>query len=339
MASILPTPDKPVEARLPAIGSWQSALKAAIRSGAELCRQLELDPRLASSGSEADFPVLVPQEYLRRMRIGDPQDPLLRQVLGTEAELQAAGLKDPVGDLDFAREAGMLQKYAGRVLLVASGACAVHCRYCFRRHFPYAEVPTSRQQWQRWLAQLAADTDINEVILSGGDPLSVVDHRLQWFVDELNRLEHIRRLRVHTRLPVVIPQRVCSELLDWVRAAQATVYFVVHINHPQEIDAGVEAMFQQLHAAGVVLLNQAVLLRGINDDYATLYELCSRLIDGRVLPYYLHQLDRVQGATHFEVADQVAVSLVTQLRANLPGYAVPQLVREIPGQPSKTPVL
>lgn len=338
MSTILTANNQPVEAYFQADGTWQHALKHAIRSGRHLCELLQIDPRIVSSDAESDFAVFVPMDFVQRMTLGDENDPLFRQVIAGSEELRSEGSLDPVGDLQSLRHPGYLQKYRRRALLIASGACAIHCRYCFRRHFPYENSAKGRQGWTGWLHHLRQDSTIDEVILSGGDPLMVADETLQWFSEQLNSIPHIKRLRIHTRLPVVIPQRVCTTLLDGLNRFAGATYLVLHINHANEIDARVQHALRDLRMAGITLLNQAVLLRGINDSVSHQMELCLRLIDNQVLPYYLHQLDPVKGALHFEVEDQRARQIVSGLTAQLPGYAVPKLVRENPGEPSKSPV-
>lgn len=319
---------------------WTVSLKRAIRSGRELLSFLSLPAELACSDSEKDFPVLVPWEYAQRMQPGNPKDPLLLQVLATRAETEpsASGLLDPVGDMESEIVPGLLKKYARRALLITTGACAVHCRYCFRRNFPYQAAPTGPQGWQQAVESIQSDRSIEEVILSGGDPLSVRDASLQWLVASLDAIPHVKRIRLHTRFPVIIPSRVCDELLLWVSEARCAIYFVLHLNHTAEIDANVKHAMQRLRKAGATLLNQSVLLRGINDTPQDQQELCRELIDMQVLPYYLHQLDPVRGGEHFEVSDDVALQIIDKLRCQLPGYAVPQLVREVAGQPHKVPV-
>jgi EF-P beta-lysylation protein EpmB len=249
-----------------------------------------------------------------------------------------AGKLDPVGDLSAERTAGLLQKYHGRVLMIMTGACAVHCRYCFRRHFPYSNAPKGRDGWLGNLQMIASDPSIEEVILSGGDPLTLADESLRWLVVQLNDIPHIRRIRLHTRLPVVIPQRVCGELEQWIKESNAAIFVVLHFNHAQEVDSRVTDALRRLHSSGATLLNQSVLLRGVNDTFDAQRELCLQLVNQRVLPYYLHLLDPVQGGMHFTVPDAEGQKIIEQLRHHLPGYAVPTLVREIAGQPSKTPI-
>ena len=321
---------------------WRQAMRRAVRDPAELCRRLELPPSLAAAaaaGANA-FPLFVPLEFLSRMRPGDPSDPLLRQVLPIGDErLSAAGfVADPLSEASAALEPGLLQKYAGRALLVTTGACAVHCRYCFRRHFPYAAVPKSVDAWQPALQRIAADPTVDEVLLSGGDPLTLVDALLERLVSAVDGIPHVRRLRLHTRLPIVIPQRVTAPLVRLLRRSRATVWMVVHVNHPAELDAATVAALARLTDAGIPVLNQAVLLKGVNDSADVLEALCRSLVDHRVQPYYLHQLDRVDGAAHFEVPVAQGRALMAELRARLPGYAMPQYVREQAGATSKTPL-
>jgi EF-P beta-lysylation protein EpmB len=318
---------------------WQTAIQTAVRSGAELCRRLKLNSacELAATAAERDFPVFAPLGFIARMRPGDPHDPLLRQVLpvGDELTRQEDATTDPVGDNQAQRSPGLIQKYEGRVLLITTGACAVHCRYCFRRHYPYHAGPALDARWNAAVQYIGADPAIEEVILSGGDPLTIADSRLARLAGELAGIPHVQRLRIHTRLPIVIPERVTKELIDWLNGTRLTPLVVVHANHPRELDASVGASLMQMVRAGIPVLNQAVLLRGVNDEVQTLVELSRRLLDYRVLPYYLHQLDRVIGAAHFEVPVTRGRELIAALRARLPGYAVPRYVQEIPGTESK----
>ena len=324
----------------PRYGSWQEAVKDAVRDPVELCRLVGLSARYASQAALAagDFPVFAPRGYIARMRPGDERDPLLLQVLPLEEELAAhEGFgPDPVGDLAAAKSPGLLHKYRSRVLMVTTPACAVHCRYCFRRHFPYSEGPRSLDQRSQALRRIEADSTLREVILSGGDPLMLVDEHLAELVEGLARIDHLRRLRIHTRLPVMIPQRVTGELLALLRSTRLVPIVVIHANHARELDGSVADCLASLSDAGIPLLNQSVLLAGINDDIETLAELSERLVDLRVMPYYLHQLDRVTGAAHFEVSEARGRRLVEQLRSRLSGYAVPRYVRETAGASSKS---
>jgi EF-P beta-lysylation protein EpmB len=321
---------------------WQQALADAITDPLELIELLGLDPVLAAHASTGAgrFPLRVPRSFVQRIRPGDPRDPLLLQVLPVLAELEdtCGYTADPVEDLGSAAAPGVLQKYSGRALLIASGACAVHCRYCFRRHFPYGAENASAAGWQAAIEWLGARTDVREVILSGGDPLSLSDRRLTTLSTALETLPHIRRLRLHTRQPVVLPERVDAGLLDWIRNLKLPLVIVLHVNHPREIDTEVRAGLTRLRAANVSLFNQSVLLRGVNDSSEVLAELSETLFDSGVVPYYLHVLDRVSGASHFDVPDERARELWAALAARLPGYLVPRLTREIPGAPAKVPI-
>lgn len=322
------------------VPAWQAAQAGAIRDPAELVRLLDLDDALlpAARRAAALFPLRVPRGFAARMRRGDAADPLLRQVLPLDAETVPADgfVDDPVGDGQAVVGAGVLHKYRGRALLVATGACAVHCRYCFRRHFPYDAVNASGDRWQAAIDYLAAHDDIEEVILSGGDPLSLADRRLAELSAALAGIAHLRRLRVHSRLPVVIPERVDDGLLAWLAGSRLRPVMVIHANHANELDGAVASAVARLRAADVPVLNQAVLLRGVNDDADVLAALCERLFDLGVGAYYLHLLDRVRGAAHFEVPEAEARALHAALAARLPGYMVPRLAREEPGAPGKT---
>jgi EF-P beta-lysylation protein EpmB len=245
---------------------------------------------------------------------------------------------DAVGDGAARGAIGVIHKYANRALLIATGSCAVHCRYCFRRHFPYNQETAAAANWSAALDYLRADASIEEALLSGGDPLSLATPKLAEFTDALARIPHIRTLRIHTRLPVVLPERVDAELLGWLRRLSQQVVIVIHANHANEFDADVDAALARLRSSGATLLNQSVLLRGVNDSVDTLVALSQRLLEAGVLPYYLHQLDRVAGTAHFEVSDDRARSLHAALTARLPGYLLPRLVREIAGETSKTPL-
>lgn len=321
---------------------WQQIWREAVTDPVELLRLLDLSAHAADLLPPADtgFALRVPRGFVARMRRGDPADPLLLQVLPQAAELgEVPGFtRDAVGDLGARAANGLLHKYDGRALLIATGSCAVHCRYCFRRHFPYAEETAAANRWQLALGHLRADASIGEVILSGGDPLSLSTPKLAELTQALTSIPHVRRLRIHTRLPVVLPERVDAEFGGWLAALPLQKVVVLHANHPQEIDPAVADACAALRAAGATVLNQAVLLRAVNDDADVLAALSERLFEAGVLPYYLHQLDRVAGAAHFEVPDDAALALVDALRTRLPGYLVPRLVREVAGAPSKLPV-
>ncbi len=336
---------------------WQELWREAVTDPRELLATLDLQafadtllPPGRSPGaakamdghprSDTGFPLRVPRGFIARMRRGDPNDPLLLQVLPQARELgDVPGFtSDAVGDLAARAANGVLHKYEGRALLVATGSCAVHCRYCFRRHFPYAEQTAAAAGWAEAVAHVQADESIAEVILSGGDPLSLATGKLAEVTAALAPVRHLRRLRIHTRLPVVLPERVDDEFSRWLGSLPWPATIVLHANHAQELDASVAAACARLRASGAVLLNQAVLLRGVNDDASALADLSERLFDFGVLPYYLHQLDRVAGVAHFEVDDARARELRDQLQVRLPGYLVPRLVREVAGALGKTPL-
>jgi EF-P beta-lysylation protein EpmB len=307
----------------------------------ELLDLLQIEPAHRPDCSRGrSFPLRVPRGFVARMHKGDADDPLLRQVLPLAAEdATAPGYRpDPLSEREAMPVPGLLHKYQGRALLVLTGACAVHCRYCFRRHFPYAGHHPLAANREAVLSWLAAHTEVTEVILSGGDPLSFPDGRLRALAADLARIPHLTTLRLHTRMPVVLPERVDDQLLDWLGEHPGRKVVVIHCNHPNEIDTDVTGALARLSAAGVTLLNQSVLLRDINDNAETLAELARSLFAAGVLPYYLHQLDRVQGAAHFEVSDAVARRLLQALHASLPGYLVPRLVREVPGYAGKSPL-
>lgn len=319
--------------------AWQLELARAVRSADELLRLLDIDPAVCRVRPLVDdFPLRVPRGFVARMARGDRNDPLLRQVLPVDAETrQVAGFAtDPLQEHAAMPVPGLLHKYRGRALLTVTGACAVHCRYCFRRHFPYSDASPTGTRLAEAADYLAQHPDIHEIILSGGDPLSLTDQRLAVLGEQLSALPQLRILRLHTRMPIVLPERVDAGLLAWIGGLRFRVVVVVHCNHPNEIDAGVTAAMQRLAQAGVTLLNQSVLLRGINDDAATLIRLSEALFAAGILPYYLHRLDRVQGAAHFEVDTARACALHREVHAALPGYLVPRLVAEIPGTAGKT---
>lgn len=321
--------------------SWQRQLAAAVSDPAELLGLLDLQPQDLDGAPLADatFPLRVPRYFVGLMQRGDPDDPLLRQVLPSAREREPAPgfVADPVGDLAASHGAGVLHKYHGRALLVTTGACAVHCRYCFRRHFPYAEHNASRD-WQQVVETLHDLTDVSELILSGGDPLSLSDRRLGDLLRNAERIPHLRRLRLHTRLPVVLPARITPRLVELLGASRLQVVVVIHANHPQEVSPALGTALAALRGCCEALLNQSVLLKSVNDDADTLRRLSEALIGIGVLPYYLHLLDPVAGAAHFDVPAARAHQLVAALRETLPGYLVPRLVRELPGRASKTPL-
>lgn len=346
-----PTPASPLAAP-----AWQREWGASFRHAKDLLEFLGLDaaqtPLMLGEGqngsialgvdAEPGFPLRVPRAYAARMRRGDWNDPLLRQTLAlnTENTPHPGFTSDAVGDHAAQDGPAVLRKYKGRALLVLTGECAVHCRYCFRREYPYTDQTLSRAEWDKVYTRLGNDPAIDELLFSGGDPLSLSDAKLRFHLEWGLTLAGVRRLRIHTRLPVVLPARVDEGLLELVRevAAAKPLHIVLHINHAREIDTQVAAAAKSLRAAGAVLLNQSVLLRGVNDSADALEELSLRLLDVGILPYYLHQLDRVRGAHHFEVPDTEGLRLMDELRTRVPGYAMPRYVREIAGERSKTAI-
>lgn len=331
--------------------AWQRELAEAVTDPLELLALLQLTPAQLMPGETPEslatatglFPMRVPRGFISRMRRGDPHDPLLRQVLpsGIEAQLMPGFSADPLEEIAARKAPGLLHKYAARALLVTTGACAVHCRYCFRRHYDYEQDQSAAGlgRWSEAIDALRSDAGIEEIILSGGDPLSLGNPRLGALLAALDALPQIRRIRIHTRTPIVLPSRVDAELLRMLGSLRSELVIVVHANHAAELDAAVELALRGLQDASRLLLNQSVLLAGVNDDAATLAALSQRLFDCGVLPYYLHQLDRVQGTAQFEVPDPRALELVAGVNALLPGYLVPRLVREIAGAPAKMPLV
>jgi EF-P beta-lysylation protein EpmB len=320
-------------------GAWRKSLADVITDVDELLQILELqgDTPTETPAALRRFPLRVPRAFVARMRRGDPADPLLRQVLPTlEEDRTVPGFtSDPVGELVSPPRDAVLQKYRGRALLMVSGVCAVHCRYCFRRHFPYADHRTDARDFDAAIRRIAADPEIAEVILSGGDPLTLPDTELAVLAMRLAALPNVRRLRIHTRMPVVLPQRVDTSLATWIGGLDIPVTFVVHVNHANEIDDSLRRALAAVAATGATLLNQAVLLRGVNDTADALSNLSESLFDVGVLPYYLHMLDAVEGAAHFSVSDEKAKQVHREMAAGLPGYLVPRIVREVPDAPAK----
>lgn len=322
--------------------SWRAELADGFGRIEDLLNYLDLPVAAAELGRAAAgrFALRVPRSYAARMAKGDLADPLLRQVLPVGEELADAPgfVADPVGDLNAAAGPGLLHKYRGRALLIAAGACAVNCRYCFRREFPYGELQMSKSREAEALSRVAADASLSEIILSGGDPLVLDDERLGGLIERLAAIPHLRRLRVHTRLPVVLPSRVTPGLAQILGGTRLQTALVVHVNHARELNAETGMALARLRAEGVALLNQSVLLRGVNDKVEALADLSESLFAQGVLPYYLHLLDRVRGAAHFEVSEREALVLHEALRRRLPGYLVPRPVRETAGAPYKTPL-
>ncbi|WP_223826060.1 EF-P beta-lysylation protein EpmB [Spongiibacter pelagi] len=321
---------------------WQTQLSGMIRDPAVLFERLGLNPADQADFSQAleQFPFRVTEAFVAKMEAGNWRDPLLLQILprGEEQLITPGYSNDPLGEAEANPVPGLIHKYHGRVLLIATSACAVHCRYCFRRSFPYSENAPSQTEWQQALDYIADRPDIHEVILSGGDPLALSNSYLEKLITRIADIPHIRTLRIHTRFPLVLPARIEKELISLFQRTRLNVVMVIHCNHANEIDEDTTQALSQLKHAGVALLNQSVILRGVNDTAVIQCQLSHTLFQAGVLPYYLHLLDRVNGAGHFEVREEQAMTLLNELRNLLPGYLVPKLVREIAGEQSKTPV-
>lgn len=325
---------------------WKKIVAEAVRDPAELCRRLDISNE--NVDLNPDFPMLVPEPFLQRIKPADPLDPLLLQVLPRKEEsaVSPGFTTDPVGENGNLSPEGTLSKYHGRSLIVTGKACSIHCRFCFRRHLPLPGIKKNSTSGDFCInpetiaAQFKADPTIHEVILSGGDPLMLNDRQLKDLIFRLDQVPSIQRIRIHTRMPIIIPQRLTENLLSFLGnnkryGKAAKMIMVLHVNHPNELDSRVSQSIEELINSGCILLSQTVLLRQVNDSLPVLAELFERLINLGVMPYYLHQLDRVAGATHFEVSPEKGCDLITKLRTRLPGYAVPRYVREISGEPGK----
>lgn len=323
--------------------NWQSQLSDLITDPFELLDQLEICSDALLSGAilaSKSFKLRVPRAFVGKMRKGDPLDPLLLQVLPHHLELEEHPefVTDPLGEEAANQLPGVLHKYQSRFLLTLTGACAVHCRYCFRRHFPYQENLPKQDEWPQIKAYIEQNPHINEVILSGGDPLTLSNRKLKLWIERLESLQQVKILRIHSRVPVVIPQRLDTELLEILKSTRLRIIMVIHANHAAELDDQTCAYLEKLSQHGITALNQAVLLKGVNDDAQTLIELSQRLFDARVMPYYLHVLDKVKGAQHFDLSGSKIDEIYHDILAGLPGYLVPKLVREIAGEKNKTPL-
>jgi len=320
--------------------SWQKALADLITDPEELWDLLELDKKLLPEANQAvtKFSLRIPRTYVGRIEKGNINDPLLKQILplGVELKQLSGYTQDPLEEKKANIIPGLLHKYHGRVLITLTSACAIHCRYCFRRHFAYTNNQLGKKNFQQIIQYIEQDKTLNEVILSGGDPLAVNDQLLWELSEALNKLSHVKRLRIHTRLPIILPSRITDSLLTWFDQLQQHAIVVFHVNHFKELDHEVSSALMKLYQTGVTLLNQAVLLKGINDEVDILVRLSEQLFAARVMPYYLHVLDKVEGAHHFDVEEQTARKLHEQLCLRLPGYLVPKLVREEAGAGSKT---
>ncbi len=326
----------------PSREDWLSQLADVVTDPDELLRLLNVDADeklLAGREAKRLFPLRVPRAFIARMEKGNPDDPLLRQVLTAQDEfISAPGFSTDPLEEQHSVVPGLLHKYHNRALLLVKGGCAVNCRYCFRRHFPYAENQGNKRNWQAALDYIAQHPELDEIIFSGGDPLMAKDHELEWLITHLEALPHVKRLRIHSRLPIVIPARITDALVARFAQSRLQILLVNHINHAREIDDEFRAAMMRLRHAGVTLLNQSVLLRGVNNNAQTLADLSNALFDAGVMPYYLHVLDKVQGAAHFLVGDDEARVIMRELLTLISGYMVPKLAREIGGEPSKTPL-
>lgn len=323
--------------------SWQSELSRVIKDVRSLLDYTgnKVSDIEGLDTDKLDFPLRVPQPYANRIEQGNPADPLLLQVLplAIENKLVPGYVSDPLSEANTNIQPGIIHKYHGRVLLILAGSCAINCRYCFRRHFPYQENQNSTSEWLSSLDYIRQDSSISEVILSGGEPLINSDKTLQQLIHNIADIQHVKRLRIHTRLPVVIPQRVTDEMLNWLTETRLQPVLVIHVNHAAEIDEQVSDALMRMRSRGITLLNQSVLLKGVNDDLSVLKHLSERLFQAGVIPYYLHLLDKTQGTAHFDIPSIEAQQLLGQLSAQLPGYLVPKLVKEIAGKAAKTPLL
>ena len=321
--------------------SWQKELASVVTDPKILLSMLDITPEhyQAHFAARKLFPVRVPKPFIQKMKKGDINDPLLKQVMPLSAEYQELDgyFSDPLAEHDTVAE-GLLHKYKNRVLMIVKAGCAINCRYCFRRHFPYADNSPNKQRWQPALDYIQQHPEINEVIFSGGDPLMASDEHLTWLVNAVEQIPHIKRLRIHSRLPVVIPNRVTAELVNLLSRSRLITSMVLHINHANEIDEALINAIKPLLNANIRLFNQSVLLKGINDNAETLSQLSETLFDHGIQPYYLHVLDKVQGAAHFDLDENAAIKIYQELMANVSGYLVPKLVREIAGEANKTPL-
>ncbi|WP_298142825.1 EF-P beta-lysylation protein EpmB [uncultured Acinetobacter sp.] len=322
--------------------NWQSQLSDLITDPAELLNTLQLSNTLLQGAhlATASFKLRVPRAFVAKMQIGNPHDPLLLQVLPHHLELEEHPefVTDPLAEEQANQQPGVLHKYKSRFLLTLTGACAVHCRYCFRRHFPYQENLPKQQDWPNIKQYIESQPDINEVILSGGDPLTLSNRKLAEWIDHLSSIPQLKFLRIHSRVPIVIPNRVDEVLISILKNSRLRIIVVVHSNHAAELDDFTCSKLSQLVDQKIIVLNQAVLLKGVNDSAKTLIDLSYRLFDAGVMPYYLHVLDKVKGAQHFDLDSSHIEHIYEDVLANLPGYLVPKLVREIAGENNKTPL-
>ena len=321
--------------------SWQKDLRQVITDPEKLLTLLDINSTeyLQHFNAKQLFPVRVPLPFISRMKKSDFNDPLLKQVMPLSDEyIMSDGFStDPLEEHDTVAE-GLLHKYKNRVLMIVRAGCAINCRYCFRRHFPYQDNSPNKQRWQQALIYIAEHPEISEVIFSGGDPLMANDNHLTWLVEQIEAIAHVKRLRIHTRLPVVIPNRITKDLVNLLSSTRLKATMVLHINHANEIDEDFAQALEPLREARITLFNQSVLLKGVNDKSDTLITLSEKMFDIGIIPYYLHLFDPVQGAAHYDVSEEKAVRIVNEMLASLPGFLMPKLVREIAGEANKTPI-
>ncbi|GHF00626.1 EF-P beta-lysylation protein EpmB [Thalassotalea profundi] len=321
--------------------SWQKELANVVTDPKLLLKMLAIEPDnyLQHFKARSLFPVRVPRPFIEKMKRGDINDPLLKQVmpLSQEFTMTEGFSPDPLDEHDTVAE-GLLHKYKHRVLMIVKAGCAINCRYCFRRHFPYQDNSPNKKRWEAALTYINQHQEINEVIFSGGDPLMANDEHLQWLIHQIEAISHVKRLRIHTRLPVVIPQRITKKLIEMLKASRLKTTMVLHLNHANEIDHFFINAINLLIEARIPLFSQSVLLKGINDEAKVLCQLSEQLFDNGIQPYYLHMFDKVQGAAHFEVEEDKAIAIAKEMMATLPGFLMPKLVREISGETNKTPI-
>ncbi len=318
---------------------WREILKETITNPEKLLQELQLPIEKFAQDIVARrlFPLRVSRSFVTKMEKGNPKDPLFLQVWTSSDELLFAEgfTKDPLDEQNQPIP-NILHKYANRLILMVKNGCAINCRYCFRRHFPYVENPGNKSHWKKALDYIASQSQIEEVIFSGGDPLMATDEELTWLIKQLETIPHLKRLRIHSRLPVVIPERITNELYQLFEQSSLQIVFVTHINHGNEIDEVFCKAMEKLKKAKVTLLNQSVLLKGVNDNAQTLKILSEQLFTAGILPYYLHLLDKVEGASHFFLNDDRALDIYQELQAISSGFLVPKLAREIAGEANKT---
>lgn len=318
---------------------WKKSLNSRFCDIQSLLNYLELDPKIShvSYHAETQFKTLIPEAFAKRMEKRNINDPLLRQVLASidEDKIAPNYSKDPLNEINYNPIPGLLHKYQGRVLLIAHSACAIHCRYCFRRNFNYQDNLLGKNHWLNVFEYIKNDPSIEEVILSGGDPLMHNDSTLAFFIEHIQNIKQVKRLRIHSRIPIVLPERMTLKLLETLTSSHLNIILVVHANHPNEIDQEVQTVLKASAAFGILNLNQSTLLKGINNDAKILNQLSNRLIECQTLPYYIHLLDKVAGASHFDISAKEAITLIKELSEISSGFMVPKLAQEVPGYPSK----